>query len=394
MGKVRARPESGRLYFDFVYNGDRCREQTALEDNPQNRKVVENQMKRIEAEITLGTFEYERYFPKSKLAKKFCRPANDSAGDQLTLREFSDRWFSQFEVAWRHNYKVTVRINLNKHILPVLGDKPINESTRDDVMEFRADMTRKTIGEGGRTLANKSVNDIVGILGAIMAEASVRLQFMNPCAGLKRLKVQRQDIEPFSLDDVQTIIRTIRADYRDYMVVRFFTGMRSGELHGLKWKNVDFERRQILVRETWTQGRTEYTKTDGSQREIEMSLPVYEALKRQVEVTRHLTEYVFCTRNGGPLDTKNFTARIWYPLLSYLGLKARRPYQTRHTCATFWLAAGENPEWVAKQLGHSNTEMLFRVYSRYIPNLTRKDGSAFDRLLASALLEANPEQGN
>ena len=56
-------------------------------------------------------------------------------------------------------------------------------------------------------------------------------------------------------------------------------------------------------------------------------------------------------------------------------------YHCRHTAATLWLAAGENPEWIARQMGHTTTEMLFRVYSRYVPNLTRKDGSAFERLL-------------
>ena len=53
------------------------------------------------------------------------------------------------------------------------------------------------------------------------------------------------------------------------------------------------------------------------------------------------------------------------------------------TAATLWLASGEAPEWIARQLGHANTEMLFKVYSRYVPNLTRRDGSAIDRLLAS-----------
>ena len=53
----------------------------------------------------------------------------------------------------------------------------------------------------------------------------------------------------------------------------------------------------------------------------------------------------------------------------------------RHTAATLWLAAGENPEWVARQLGHTSTEMLFKTYSRFVPNITRRDGSAMDRLL-------------
>lgn len=56
-------------------------------------------------------------------------------------------------------------------------------------------------------------------------------------------------------------------------------------------------------------------------------------------------------------------------------------YETRHTAATFWMAAGENPEWIARQMGHINTEMLFKVYSRFVPNLTRQDGSAFERML-------------
>jgi integrase len=67
--------------------------------------------------------------------------------------------------------------------------------------------------------------------------------------------------------------------------------------------------------------------------------------------------------------------------LRYLNLRQRVPYQTRHTAATLWLAAGENPEWIARQMGHTTTEMLFRVYSRFVPNLTRRDGSAFEKLL-------------
>ena len=89
----------------------------------------------------------------------------------------------------------------------------------------------------------------------------------------------------------------------------------------------------------------------------------------------------FCRPEGTPIRHSNFRNRVWNPLLRHLGYEMRTPYHTRHTAASLWLAAGESPEWIARQLGHSNTEMLFRVYSRYAPNLTRDDGSAFDRLL-------------
>ena len=100
---------------------------------------------------------------------------------------------------------------------------------------------------------------------------------------------------------------------------------------------------------------------------------------------RTIKTVFFPNREGNPIDNKNFVDRVWAPLLRHLGLELRRPYQMRHTAATLWLAAGENPEWIARQLGHTNTEMLFKVYSRYVPNLTRQDGSAMERLLASSL---------
>ena len=115
---------------------------------------------------------------------------------------------------------------------------------------------------------------------------------------------------------------------------------------------------------------------------------VYEALRQQFKVTSHKSDSVFCLQNGKPIDNKNFLSRVWSPLLRHLGLQYRRAYQMRHTAATLWLASGEAPEWIARQLGHASTEMLFKVYSRYVPNLTRRDGSAMDRLLAQHILIA------
>ena len=120
-----------------------------------------------------------------------------------------------------------------------------------------------------------------------------------------------------------------------------------------------------------------------------MSQPVFDALKLQHEVTSSLSDFVFCNNSGQPIDHNNVTKRIWYPLLKRLGLEKRRPYQSRHTAATLWLASGESPEWIAKQMGHSNTQMLFQVYSRFVPNLTRQDGSAFERLLKKSFKGKN-----
>jgi integrase len=220
-------------------------------------------------------------------------------------------------------------------------------------------------------------------LRMIFDEATERFEFNTPFRNIKPLKVQSTDVEPLSLEEVQLILAKVRPDFRDYFLIRCFTGMRTGEVDGLQWKYVDINQRQILIRETVVQGKVSSTKNLGSKRIIEMSAPVIEAFKRLKENALPNAKFVFTNKVGKPLEHRNVTQRVWYPLLDKLGLNRRNPYQTRHTAATLWLAAGESPEWIARQMGHSTTRMLFTIYSRYVPNLTRQDGSAIDRLLAA-----------
>lgn len=394
MGNVRSRPETGRLFLDFRFKGVRFREQTLLKDTPANRKKLDGMMKRIEASILLNTFDYADFFPNSENVLK-CQALVEAASTNLiatrvvqslpkkpTFEVFATQWFEEMRVQWRASHTKNVRNMLESVLIPYFGKMPLDTITKADLMAFRVEESSRKGRGDNQMLCAKSINNRMGLLRMIFEEASDRYSFENPYRNIKPLRLRKTHVEPFSLIEVNRILETVRPDYRNYYAVRFFTGMRSGEVHGLKWSNIDFDRRQVLVRETLIDGRTEYTKNNGSQREIPMLGPVYEALLDQYRRTQSVSEYVFCTTTGTPLDQNNITKRIWYPLLAYLGLKKRRPYQTRHTTATLLLAAGENPEWVARLLGHSSTEMLFKVYSRYIPNLTRQDGSAFNSFVS------------
>lgn len=400
MGSVRARQDNGLLFFDFRYEGERCREQTLLADTPPNRKKMEKALQAIEAAIKAGTFDYAASFPGSKrLARKAevgppqkVAPVPAAAAVAVastpTFRDFVTTWLAEHQVEWRRSHIKVLNSTLNGHLLPAFGDKPVGTITKSDVFTFRAKLADKP-GRTGEKLSAKRINNILAVMRQVMADAADRHSFVSPLATVKPLKVRKSDVQPFTLEEVDRILKTVRMDWRDYLQVRFLTGMRTGEVNGLKWKYVDFVHRLILIRETFVLGEDEYTKTDSSQRDIQMSQPVYEALKRQWEVSGKLSEYVFCNREGKPIDNKNFSERVWYPLLRHLGLAQRRPYQMRHTAATLWLASGEAPEWVARQLGHSSTQMLFTVYSRFVPNMTRQDGSAIDRLLATRFATTN-----
>jgi integrase len=395
MAKVTARKETGRLVIDFTYRGVRCREQTALSDTVANRKLLQAVVNRIKKAQADGSFRYAEFFPQSALCARFAGPPEvsgpiedgtpvdaEAAPKSPPFRTFAEDWLTNHAVEWRRSHVRVLRSTIDGHLVPHFGDKPVGQIGKADILAFRNKLA-EVPGRAAKGLSAKRINGILAPLRQMLAEAAELYGFTSPAVNIKPLRVRKTDVQPFTLAEVQKLVNRVRADYRSYFITRFFTGMRTGEVHGLKWKYVDFERRLILVRETFVLGEDEYTKTDSSQRDIQMSQVVFEALRQQHAATAKLSDYVFCNRAGEPLDNKNFSDRVWYPLLRHLGLAARRPYQMRHTAATLWLASGEAPEWIARQLGHANTEMLFKVYSRYVPNLTRRDGSAIDRLLAS-----------
>jgi len=391
MGTVANR--NGVLYFDFRYRGQRCRESASLPDTPSNRRRCDAALKRIEAEITLGSFDYFTYFPDSGRVSRLAEVESRRQAkliDLPTFSEFSEIWFAEKAVEWRRSYSDTVRISLDKQLLPAFGARVISAITKAEILAFRAGLTRLPGRGGSPHLSTSRINHIMTPLRMIVTEGADRYGFVSPWRNIRALKEPRTRVDPLAIEEVNAFVNQVRPDMRNYYLTRFFTGLRSSEVDGLLWKYVDFERRQILVREALVNGRMEKTKTDGSEREVSMSSIVFEALERQYGVTGERGGYVFSTANGSPFNNCNVTKRVWYPTLASIGLAPRRPYETRHTAATLWLASGENPEWIARQMGHTTTEMLFRIYSRYVPNLTRKDGSAFERLLQSSL-NAGPE---
>ncbi|CAM3881607.1 Arm DNA-binding domain-containing protein [Rheinheimera salexigens] len=386
---------TGKLVLDFRYQGIRCREQTALTDTKSNRAKLAKLLIDIDAAIRLGSFIYSDYFPGSSRASSFTlidktikakmetAASHSQQNTQLysecpLFSTFSVEWLAENEGVWKTSYAENVKSIYDNYLLDYFGSQRLDEISRTDIIKFRATLTKPQ--SSGKRISNDWINHIMTQLHRVMVEAAKRFEFTNPYQDIKPLKIDKPLINPLTLQEVRIFLAGVRADFRNYYNVRFFTGLRTGEIDGLKWKYVDFDRRQIIVHETIVNGRLETPKNSGSYRAVHMSSVVYNALQAQKLITRD-NEYVFCNGNGNTLDHRNITKRVWRPTLELLGLQPRRAYETRHTAATLWLAAGENPEWIAKQLGHSSTKMLFERYSRYVPNITRQDGSAFEALL-------------
>ena len=411
MPNIRVRKETGLLYFDFQYLKVRCREQSLLEDSKPNRKKMQKVLDEILGKIKSHTFSYRDYFPSSKQLLAIELLENGSPPEPMPARidpsfktqtapisalpaqvqtsgplfsDFANQWYSEMEVGWKRSHRTTTRGVLDNSLIPQFGPRPVNEIKKGDILAFRSSLAKLPGIKNKESLSTSRINHIMTPLRMILTEAADRYEFAPAFINIKPLRVGKTDVQPFTMQEVQDILRTVRADFRNYYIVRFFTGTRTGEIDGLKWQYVDFERRTISIKETIVNDYEETPKTGESERDIQMSQMVFDALLAQHKATGQGV-YVFATSAGTPISHRNISKRVWYPLLRLLGLKKRVPYQTRHTYATLMLASGEAPEWIARQMGHTTTEMLFRVYSRFIPNLTRQDGSAFERLMAAQM---------
>ncbi len=180
-------------------------------------------------------------------------------------------------------------------------------------------------------------------------------------------------------EEVSTLLSLARKhETRFYpaLYVLFSTGIRCGELLGLQWRDVDFERRKIQVRRAWVKGAMTSPKS-GRGRSIAMTPGVGSLLldllgtRRREALARgwsEVPEFVFPAETGRPLDENN-VERTWRRLrrrAQKAGVRPLKLHCTRHTWASFALASGKSVRWVADQLGHASPMLTLRTYAHAI----------------------------
>jgi integrase len=182
-------------------------------------------------------------------------------------------------------------------------------------------------------------------------------------------------------------------------VLAINTGLRQGELLGLKWDDVDLEDGSLQVRRTLaiTKSGPIFTspKTMGSRRSVKLTSKAIEALKSHLE--RQLAEIdrvgslwspgdadglIFASEAGDPLDRRAVTKLKFKPLLKRAELPEIRFHDLRHTCATLLLTRNVNPKIVSEMLGHSTIAITLDTYSHVLPNMRDQAAAAMEEALS------------
>lgn len=373
--EVRDGARGSTIRIRFQFQGRECRETLKLEATPANLRYAERMRGEILNAIARGTFSYVDYFPDSKQAKLMAKPASKTKIGDLLDSFILDATASVERGAMSpstlHGYRKIVNNILKPKWGPtMIADvTPVALRTWIASMDCTAKTARNNIGPL-HSIFEDALND-----GLIEANPLDRLALNKILTKTKRKS--QYEVDPFTLQEITAILDACDGPARNLFQFAFWSGLRTSELIGLRWKDVDFKAGLIRVRQAVVVRETKSTKTLAGLRDVLM-LPnaraALEAQKQWSALMKHGRVFT-CPWTGKPwTGDKQIRVNCWTHILKMAEVRYRNPYQTRHTYASTLLSRGENPLWVAQQMGHVDTEMIVKHYGRWIPEHDAKAG--------------------
>lgn len=352
--KINVKSINNKWWLDFYYNNKRIRKSTLLIANDENLKHIKNIV--IPEIITALTGNKEiEYFKKD-----------------LTLNEFSDKFFSVYENTVRvHVYK-SRKAYYELKIKPYFGNKLLNSITPLELEDWQNQLLKKykssTVVKYRSvfySIFNKALsNDLIRYnpLSRVKSPLTINKKF-------KKLTDNEDDIvNPFNKDEILKILDNTTGNLHYFIFIMFYTGIRPGELISLTWNDIDFEKRRIAVDKTTFQGKVGNVKTQSSVRYIDILLPLEIKLKELKSITGNYG-YLLINQSKKPFYSHDVLNRRFKQLLKEIGIKERNIYNLRHTFASYMISNIQNGVdilWVSKMLGHKDASITLKVYAKFI----------------------------
>lgn len=361
---IRIRGNS--IQIDFYYKGARCREVLKLKPNVKNIKYASKLRDTILFEIERNQFDYVKYFPESRklLIKQEVLEISFLSIIEKQMELYRRRYNNgKMSISTLKGYEKIIK----SHIIPTFGHLNLSQISSILIREWLYSFTRhsKTIINiliPLRTMLNNAVKD-----GCITENPLDKVDISSIIVDIGLPKVDM--INPFTLSEIETLINATTGQFKNLIQFSFWSGLRTGELLALRWSDILFNEKLIKVSRSIVHGEEKAPKTKSGIRSVLMLPKAEEALKDQFKYTGIEFDFVFHNPNTNKAWSSNGkVGDTWRKLLSTLDIKYRNCYQMRHTYASMLLSNGENPAWIATQLGHVDVEMVFKVYGKWIPN--------------------------
>jgi integrase len=312
---------------------------------------------------------------------------------ELTLGTFLVQWLEATAYSVRPRTLRRYSEYVHLHIVPTFGERTLESIGPREVQALYATKLR----EG---MSPTSALHLHSVLHRAFGQAERwGILDVNPVDAVEAPRAPRPEMNALSPEETRCLLNAVAGDRLEALyTLALTTGMRQGELLGLRWREVDLEQRSVRVTGSlqYVPGRgleVAPPKTPRSRRRILLGEVAVEALHRhkaaQATERAHATAWderdlVFPNGCGRPMYATNLLARSFGALLEKAGLRHIRFHDLRHTAATLLLGEGVHPKVVSEMLGHSKTGITLDTYSHATPTMQRQAATAFDRLLQRA----------
>ena len=311
---------------------------------------------------------------------------------KMTVAQWFDRWLASRRGELRGSTFANYQMAARTYILPAIGNMALRSVTKARLRELYQNLAEKG-GRNGRSLSPKTVHNVAVILVKVFGDAieDRLLPGPNPAERAHKLPASRIDMRTWTGGQVASFLDTV-ADDRLFCLwrVAFFTGMRRGELLGLRWRDIDLDGAAFSVQQTYVRGAEGLAygapKTAKGRRRITLDAQTVGILRAHKRAQASLriragsiwkdNDLVFAREDGSPIDP-DVVSTQFDRLSAGAGLPRIRLHDIRHTHATLLLLAGVHPKVVSERLGHSSITITLDTYSHVLPGLQE---DAVDRL--------------
>ena len=304
---------------------------------------------------------------------------------------------------WMENYaKVKLRPStyktsqgfLKNHIKPQIGSIPLADLTSLDLQRFY-----KHLLDGGRVdrieakkkpkgLAPKTVRNIHQMIGSAYNLAmEQKLVSKNPTQGCALPKVEHKEMKTLTADQLSAFFQEARdSGVYELYYLDLATGLRRGELLGLKWTDVDFQHGVLKIQRAISRQNGKVVeaplKTKNAYRTLPMSADAIDVLMQQRRKTGN-SEWVFPSPTGGPMSPDS-VLHMLQRVLKRAGLPRIRFHDLRHTFATLALENGMDVKTLSAMLGHVSAVTTLDIYTHITGDMQRAAAASIDRSIGKA----------
>lgn len=316
----------------------------------------------------------------------------------LTVGEWMERWLEKYakpviKLSTYCSYEQYVR----GHIKPLIGGKYLNTLTAEDLQDFFNDRAKNGNLKGKGGLSPKTLTNLRNMLHLAFSQAMKnKLIQENLVESVVLPKVRAQEMRVLSREEQNRLILAARRAPEPAafgIIFDLFTGLRIGELCGLRWKNVDMANRSFKVCETRNRlpnfdpsigtstsvHTVQSTKTDNSRRTVYIIDGLFKDFQDYYTIQMELCNqypgynpggYVFCQENGQPYEPRTYQD-LFKRCVRQAGIPAANFHSLRHTFATRALEQGMDVVTLSRLLGHANPSITLDKYGHALDDHKR-----------------------